>query len=99
MTLTFKKLTSFDTAGTQTESQQETVARYSDIGDSLVKQSSSVICLQGVWSDSAREILVEKLQADYPFLIIKSFGNGPVADSGTCRPLIFIDLIPRSLFR
>lgn len=61
--------------GGESESQIET--RLTSIASSILTQNPNVVCLQEVWDDNQRKVLVASLKKQYPYMIIKSFFNGP----------------------
>ena len=57
------------------ETEDQIGVRIGLIADSILLENNDVVCLQEVWSDKQRKILLAKLRDNYPYIIIKSFFN------------------------
>ncbi len=48
----------------------------------MTAKDYDIVCLQEVWTDTARQIFTEKLRTNYPWMVLKGFAGGPVTESG-----------------
>jgi exonuclease III len=81
--------------GVNGEPADQISSRMSVIADRMLEVDPAVILMQEVWTDAQRSLLISKYQQTHPYIISKSYYNGPSEDSGlfVASKVPFIDYV------